>query len=563
MYDERLVRAAQEGDEAAFAALYDRAVDSVYDLCWSLTGDATEAARLVEAAFVLAARNLDQLSDPSQVRPWLLAIAGDQALADDRDGILRSGWESQPVDGGDEPLGQAALRRWVSDAAAVLALPDQFVLELQLRHDLDPDQLAAAIGCTAAQLPGVLERVDDEARSVLSALVLARQGRRNCAALAALLADWDAAASVDVADTAAAHAETCTRCARRRRLVDPLELVADAPLIPAPAALRAPILELVASEIGRVPAPRPAPRKGEQRTQAVTAIDGNGPRLPLRALLGAAGALLVLIVAVVVAVRMGSGSHPSGAATTTTPTTAAASPSPVAPTLVPIDTSTSITSTTIATGSSLALNTSRVDLGAAATTAQVILSDSSAAPANWTASTVATWISVAPASGYLGSGQSARVTFTVDRHAAPSGPFDTRVTFAGTDQGSRSASIEVVGTNSPTTTTSSPAAAVTVSGVSATQPVYTSPCPGRTTSATVTASVTDGSGTPSVTVTYTLPGQSTPASQSMTQTSSGQWTAQLPPSTTAGTITFTVYASDGGASGQKSGVDQVQSCPGL
>src|SRR5437764_11424857 len=92
MYDERLVKAAQEGDEAAFAALYDRAADSVFDFCWWLTGDADEAARLVEEAFVLAARNLDELSDPSQVRPWLLAIAADHAVADEEEGVLKSGW---------------------------------------------------------------------------------------------------------------------------------------------------------------------------------------------------------------------------------------------------------------------------------------------------------------------------------------------------------------------------------------------------------------------------------------------------------------------------------------
>ncbi|MHB8467934.1 MAG: RNA polymerase sigma factor, partial [Acidimicrobiales bacterium] len=185
MYDERLVRAAQEGDEAAFAALYDRAVDSVYDLAWSITGDAGEAARLVQAAFVLAARNLEQLTDPSQVRPWLLAIAGDQALADDQEGVLLSGWDAQSAaHAGDEPLSQVALRRWMSEAAAVLALPDQLVLELQLRHDLDPDQLAAAVGTTPAELPGVLERVDAEATAVLGALALARQGRKSCAGLA-------------------------------------------------------------------------------------------------------------------------------------------------------------------------------------------------------------------------------------------------------------------------------------------------------------------------------------------------------------------------------------------
>ena len=83
MYDTKLVIAAQEGDEAAFAALFDRNVDAVYDLCWALTGDAAEACRMVEDAFVLAARHIDEITDASQVRPWLLAIARDRALTED------------------------------------------------------------------------------------------------------------------------------------------------------------------------------------------------------------------------------------------------------------------------------------------------------------------------------------------------------------------------------------------------------------------------------------------------------------------------------------------------
>jgi len=54
MYATRLGLAAQEGDDAAFAALYDRNAAALYDFCWALTGDDAEAARMVEDAFVLA-----------------------------------------------------------------------------------------------------------------------------------------------------------------------------------------------------------------------------------------------------------------------------------------------------------------------------------------------------------------------------------------------------------------------------------------------------------------------------------------------------------------------------
>ena len=585
MYDARLVRAAQEGDEAAFAALYDRAIDSVYDLCWWLTGDAEESARLVEEAFVLAAQNLGELTDPSQVRPWLLAIAADRALSDDAEGVLKSGW---PAAGGrpvtDEPLGTVALREWTAQSAAILALPDQIVLELQLRQQLEGDQLAATIGSTPAGLPALLARVDEEADTVLSALVLARQGRKDCPDLAGLLAGWDGLPTVEIADLADKHARGCRRCTQRRALISPLELVAEAPVIAGPATLRTPILEAVAGELAamaalprrRDPAPEPGPavdappgcdpaRSASTMTTVmpITRADpGSRRAVPVGALVGVAAVLLVLIGVVALALRSGGGKP---ASTIASPTTLAAVGGGPAPTLAPIDTTT--TPTTALPVSVLGLNTSRVELGTAATSAQVVLSNTSTTPANWAASPSAKWLTVTPSSGSLGANQSSRITLSVDRTAAPQGPFDARVTFTGSDAGSRSATADVVGTNGPPPTTSTSSTTVvtslTLGSVSANPTtVYTSPCAFQPTMSTVTATITDPGGSPTVELRYTLPGRSV-AHEPMTEGSNGQWSATLPSSSTTGTITYTVLASDHGSSAKSSGEVTVTACTGV
>src|SRR5579862_3378417 len=199
MYDTKLVVAAQEGDDAAFAALYDRNAEAVYDFSWGLAGDERQASKMVEEAFVLAARHIDDVTDASQVRPWLLAIARDRALGDDQDGKLHTAWGTVPAVGaGRDTLSTAELRRWAREAGATLALADQAVLELSARHDLDGDQLACAIGCDPGQLDAVVSQVDQEADEVLGALVVARQGRKDCPELAALLEGWDGAPSVEV-----------------------------------------------------------------------------------------------------------------------------------------------------------------------------------------------------------------------------------------------------------------------------------------------------------------------------------------------------------------------------
>jgi DNA-directed RNA polymerase specialized sigma24 family protein len=570
MYDERLVRAAQEGDEAAFAALYDRAIDSVYGLCWSLTGDSGEASRLVTDAFVLAAQNLGELSDPSQVRPWLLAIAADRTLSDDEEGVLVSGWPSPAArTTSDEPLGPDALRDWTAQAAAVLALPDQIVLELQLRHQLEGDQLAATIGSTPGGLPTVLQRVDEEAELVLGALVLARQGRRNCADLGRILRGWDGTPSVEVADKADAHAKTCERCRQRRGVVSPLDLVADAPLLVAPAAMRTPILEEVAPELAALAAApkRPAPAS-TVTTAAVAAppprippVERDSPRIPTPALVGILAALVVLIVALVLIFRHPSKSSPSAAATTTTLADIAGPPA----TLAPIDTTT--TPTTAPPASVLALNTGRVDLGANASSAQIVLSDTATTAATWSATTSASWLTVAPSSGSLNGNESTRVTISIDRTSAPGGSFDGKITFVGADAGSHSAITDVVGTNSATTTTTATSTTLgtnlTLSNVTATpSTVATAPCALQATTATVSATVTDPDGSPNVNVRYTLPDGS-PGVRPMTNDGNGQYSATLPSSSTAGTINFVVNAIDGGASSRASGTVTVASCTGV
>jgi len=396
MYDEKLVRAAQQGDEAAFAAIYDRSADAVYDLCWSLIGDAEEAARIVEDTFVLAARHLNDLSDASQVRAWLLAIARDRILNEDERATLRFGWGSAPVEqpggGPEEPLGTVALRTWTAGAAAVLALTDQAVLELHLRHQLDEDQLAAAVGCSPEQLPSVVARVDAEAEDVLGALVVARQARRDCPELLDALRDWDGTPTVEVADLVDAHAEACERCRRRRSLVSPLELIAAAPLVTAPSALRNQVVDLAEVELadhrlrGSATGAETAAvaAVGVEGADAATAALVARRRRPLAPLFVVAAAVLVLAGALTLVLRSPSRQQPVAAVRPGSlnvapgPTTSGTSPSTTAVlSLLPVDTTT-ITSTTLAPNARLELNASRVDFGSDATTAQVTLRNTGA-----------------------------------------------------------------------------------------------------------------------------------------------------------------------------------------
>lgn len=571
MYDEKLVRAAQQGDEAAFAAVYDRAADAVYDLSWALIGDAEEAGRIVEDTFVLAARHLQDLSDASQVRAWLLAIARDRILNEDEQGTLRSGWGAGPQTGegsadGDEPLGTVALRTWTAAAAAVLALTDQAVLELHLRHHLDDEQLAAAIGCSTAELPSVIQRVDAEAEHVLGALVVARQARRDCPQLLDELRGWDGTPTAGVADLVDTHAAGCERCGRRRSLVSPLELVAAAPLAVAPAALRTQVLDLAAPElaahrsVGGESVAAATLSTDEAVTGAVPVLASAGRRRPLTPLLAIAAAVIVLAGALALVLR--SPSRPQTAAAVRPanltiaagPTTSAPAPSTTAAALAPLDSTTTTPTTLAPPAARLELNATRVDFGADATTAQITLRNTGAGATNWVGSSSAAWLGVSPGSGHLDSLGAVSIFLVLDRHVAPRGPFEVHLAFQPSDPNQPTATIVAVGSATGPTTTTAPATTSTsspsttvvsgpaISGVTASPAaVYAAPCNPDTSA--VSATVTDPGTITSVTLVYSL-ADGRQGSAPMTQRG-GSWTATLGPSSTSGTTSFHIVASDG------------------
>ncbi len=82
--DADLVNAAALGDRTAFAGIYDRYADRLHDYCLGIVGD-RDAADCVQEAFCVAVTDLPSLRDPDKLRPWLYAIARNQAFRTLRD----------------------------------------------------------------------------------------------------------------------------------------------------------------------------------------------------------------------------------------------------------------------------------------------------------------------------------------------------------------------------------------------------------------------------------------------------------------------------------------------
>jgi RNA polymerase sigma factor (sigma-70 family) len=79
--DERLARSVADGDQAAFAELYERYQQPLLRYCRSILGGEADSQDVVQSAFVSALAALQRDSRNAPVRPWLYRIAHNEAMS--------------------------------------------------------------------------------------------------------------------------------------------------------------------------------------------------------------------------------------------------------------------------------------------------------------------------------------------------------------------------------------------------------------------------------------------------------------------------------------------------
>ena len=253
--DGDLVRSAADGDRHAFAEIYDRYADRLYDFCVGLVGDRDAAADCVQDTFCVAAADLGGLREPDKLRPWLYSIARHHAMR-----RLRHRYREEVSDelpdmvshhASPETLAaQSELARLVADAAGGLSDRDRELLDLSYRHGLDGPELAETLGVTLTSANTMIFRLRQTVERCLGALLVARGAQANpdaCSELATLLRGWDGRFNVLMRKRIARHIASCDICERdQRRQVNPVALLGGAPVfIPAPAWLRRQTLDRV------------------------------------------------------------------------------------------------------------------------------------------------------------------------------------------------------------------------------------------------------------------------------------------------------------------------------
>lgn len=278
--DAELTRAAVSGDKRAFAMIYDRYSNRLYDFCVGMLGNRDGAADCVQDVFCTAATQLPRLRDPDKLRPWLYSIARNEALRRIRDQRRETPTDDLPdaVSGDAGPEALAArleLADLIADAAGGLSDRDRSVLELAFRHGLSGPDLAAVLGVTPATANTIVHRLRQNIERSLGALLVSRRVRAGggCAELRALLDGWDGTFNVLMRKRISRHIESCATCdEQRRRLASPAALLGAAPVfIPAPAWLRDQTLREVqlTSSTATI---HPTPTRADERRSSVLPV---------------------------------------------------------------------------------------------------------------------------------------------------------------------------------------------------------------------------------------------------------------------------------------------------
>lgn len=257
--DAELVLAARAGERDAFAALVDRWFDRCWEVAWRILHDRDLAADVAQDTLLVAWRRVGELDRPASFGGWVLRIARNRAL--DRlkrerrmrptgdDAQLEPDMRTRPDAGPEAALARGQQRDMVWAAAAALGERDASMLDLHLRHGLEPAELADELGMAPNAAHQALFRLRQRLGAAIRAWLLWRNADPTCVVLRAeLAAAGDDAFGRATVRLIKRHVTTCEACEdEQSRVAAPAMLFSVVPLVAAPTAARAHALQQLAA----------------------------------------------------------------------------------------------------------------------------------------------------------------------------------------------------------------------------------------------------------------------------------------------------------------------------
>lgn len=167
--DEALILRSQQGDRPAFEELVRRTARLLFSRLYLETGDPHKAEDLSQETFLIAWRNVRQVTDAKGVRSWLFSIAHSVTVdAARREARLKRAGKRQDaqhllsVPDPQAPPEQSAQREESRRQvlSALRSLPEEYRLPITLRYiaGADYDTIGQQLGLSNGALRGLLNR---------------------------------------------------------------------------------------------------------------------------------------------------------------------------------------------------------------------------------------------------------------------------------------------------------------------------------------------------------------------------------------------------------------------
>jgi RNA polymerase sigma factor (sigma-70 family) len=163
------VERAIAGDELAFARIVAAYHLDLVRVAFVICGDDALAEDAAQAAWWIAWRKLPSLRDPDRLKPWLVAVAANEARKllsrEHRHGVVELRVLQDPSTGA-EPLG-AIDHVDLANALGHLKPEDRALVALRYAADLDSSELAPVLGLSPSGVRTRLSRLLDRLRKEL------------------------------------------------------------------------------------------------------------------------------------------------------------------------------------------------------------------------------------------------------------------------------------------------------------------------------------------------------------------------------------------------------------
>ena len=239
--DQRLAQSLYAGDATALPEIYDLYAPRLFDYSHVLLRDQEGAALALHDSLITVQERIGWLPDARLFRGWLYSVTRNECLRRRAYAELPAERQRAPEAAGLEA--DEATRQLVHAALLVLGGQQREALDLSLRHELDPHELAEIFGVTPHEASVRVAQARHDLDDAFAAVVVAATGREDCPSVAALAGPIEEPLDADTCGKLARHISNCPICGTRgNRKVATARLLNAMPTAAIPAALRSRVL---------------------------------------------------------------------------------------------------------------------------------------------------------------------------------------------------------------------------------------------------------------------------------------------------------------------------------